>query len=136
MSDGTWVIGATYHQEQALEPQSTEALREILLGKIGHWVQSAHEAEWLESWRGVRAVVTPEKQPLVGAIPSQPGLFTLEALLREAYNGHLTHHRLAAHLCGEALDLPPGILSDRLGEDDWKLESKPVESPNFAQLGF
>ena len=130
-------MGATYHQEQALEPQTMEALREILLGKIGHWVQSAHEAEWLESWRGVRAVVTPEKQPLVGAIPSQPGLFTLGGFASRGLQwAPYAAHRLAAHLCGEALDLPPGILSERLGEDDWKLESKPVESPNFAQLGF
>ena len=108
MSDGTWIMGVTYHQEQALEPQTMEALREILLGKIGHWVQSAHEAEWLESWRGVRAVVTPEKQPLMGSHTESAGAIYLGRLFasRGLQWAPYTAHRLAAHLCGEALTYP------------------------------
>ena len=50
LADGSWILGATYHQEHAPEPQTEDELRDILLSKIGHWVQAAKDAQWLETW--------------------------------------------------------------------------------------
>ena len=137
MADGTWVLGATYHQEHTSEPQSQDELRNILLSKIGHWVQSTQNAQWIESWRGVRAVISPEKQPLIGAIPGQRRLLTLSGFASRGLQwAPYCAQQLAKHLMGAPLDLPQNIQSDRLDISNWKMEPKPELSPNLAKLGF
>jgi glycine/D-amino acid oxidase-like deaminating enzyme len=137
MADGSWIIGATYHQEGTPEPEADSELRKILLSKIGHWVQESLHANWLETWRGVRAVISPEKQPLVGSVPNHPGLFTLGGFASRGLQwAPYCAHQLAKHLVGEPLALPETILNERLTSEAWTLKTNPAESPNFAKLGF
>ena len=137
LSDGSWILGATYHQEHAPEPKNEDELRDILLSKIGHWVEAAQEAQWLETWRGVRAVISPEKQPLIGSVPKQSGLFTLGGFASRGLQwAPYCAHQLSKHLLGEPLNLPETILNQRLDGAVWKLENNPNQSPNFAELGL
>ncbi|MBT6488148.1 MAG: FAD-dependent oxidoreductase [Deltaproteobacteria bacterium] len=125
MADGSWILGATYHQESAPEPEDDAALRQILLSKIGQWVGETHQSEWLGSWRGVRAVIAPEKQPLIGAIPGSSGLFVLGGFASRGLQwAPYCSQQLATHLMGAPLALPKSILSSRLNAETWILNAQ------------
>lgn len=123
MADGSWILGATYHQELAPEPQDDAALRVLLLNKIGQWVACTQQSEWLESWRGVRAVIAPEKQPVIGPVPSARGLFVLGGFASRGLQwAPYCAQQLAKHLLGAPLDLPESIMTNRFNSDTWKLQ--------------
>lgn len=133
MADGTWVLGATYHQENAAEPETQAALQEILLSKMGRWIPATHQATWLSRWRGVRAVVTPEKQPLVGPVPNTPGLFVLGAFASRGLQwAPYCGSQLANYLLGEKLLLPAGLEATRYSEQTWALREGHQTSPNWV----
>jgi glycine/D-amino acid oxidase-like deaminating enzyme len=125
LADGTWILGATYHQEDAPEPQDDAALREVLLSKIGHWVPSIHQCQWIDSWRGVRAVIAPEKQPIIGPIAGADGLFVLGGFASRGLQwAPYCAGQLAGHILGSPLDLPDSIMSNRFNKDYWVLQGK------------
>ena len=125
MADGTWILGATYHQEYAPEPLDDAALREVLLSKIGQWVPSTHQCQWIDSWRGVRAVVAAEKQPIIGPVPDADGLFVLGGFASRGLQwAPYCAEQLAGHMLGAPLDLPDAIMSHRFNQEDWLLQSR------------
>lgn len=123
MADGAWILGATYHQEGAPEPVTDEEVHTLLLEKIGRWVPAAQDSTWIQSWRGVRAVVSNEKQPLIGSVPNYSGLFILGGFASRGLQwAPFCAQQLARHLLGEDLKLPETIMTSRLSTEQWLLK--------------
>ena len=121
LADGTWSLGATYHQEDSPEPQSDIEVLELLIAKLGTWIPRLQDAKIARTWRGVRGVLPPERQPVVGPVPGSHGLFVHGGFASRGLQWiPWTSRALADHVLGAALDVPDTILPDRFSEAVWE----------------
>ena len=122
LRDGTWSLGSTYHQEESPEPTTAREVLALLLENIGTWVPRLKEAQIVHTWRGVRGVFPPERQPLVGPVPGSEGLFVLGGFASRGLQWiPWAAHTLSEHLRGQPLDIPETIASSRLSHEFWTL---------------
>ena len=120
--NGTWSLGSTYHQEESPEPTTDREVLALLLEKIGTWVPRLKEAEIVRTWRGVRGVSPPERQPLVGPVPGSEGLFVLGGFASRGLQWiPWAADQLSKHLQGQPLNIPETIASNRLSPEFWAL---------------
>jgi len=76
LSDGEWILGATYHRPPYTLP-SPEQLAADLLDPLRPWIPDLENATLLRTWSGFRGVIEPSRKPVCGPIPSLKGCFVL-----------------------------------------------------------
>lgn len=72
----TYVGGATFYRDDAHWPPSQSW--KDLCSRFG-WFPDIENAEMLRVWSGVRATLHPDRAPLCGPVPEQPGLWLMGA---------------------------------------------------------
>lgn len=116
------IMGATfYHATRPWSPaQSWQRLRQRF-----HWLPALQNAEPLQIWSGVRAVVQPDREALLGPVP---GLANAWVMAGFGTRGLLQIPLAAQELADQLLHQAPvsaAMAAERLPEDAWRFTPTP-----------
>jgi tRNA 5-methylaminomethyl-2-thiouridine biosynthesis bifunctional protein len=122
LPDGSWVAGATFYR--AAQPDPPEEARRWIRQRLGALVPHWDSAQEQQIWHGQRTVIVPDREPVAGPVPGQPGLWVLSGLAaRGLLWGPLLAHHLATALQGESVNWPEPVRPERLPPQSWALGS-------------
>lgn len=96
MGEDQWLLGATYHRPPHELPSPEETFSQLVKA-LQPWLPSLASAQRVRLWDGVRSVIEPSRQAVVGAIPTLAGCYVLSGF---GSKGLLWAPLLARHLAG------------------------------------
>lgn len=112
----TYIGGATFYADRGLWPP-TQAWKDLC--ERFHWFPDIEQGQVKRVWSGVRATLHPDREPLCGPVPDQPGLWLMSAFSTRGLLQIPRHVRALAHQLTETKTeqtptLPVESLPERL----------------------